>query len=234
MDINKETLDRMFVMDKILNKGKPAHFKTSDYAIKDLISVGEMMNKECINYEKNFRDTFTLCNEVYKAYYKLLWVSIDTYQKISKEYKYTKHEIKDMYLTTFVKKNYDYGDSFFESIHLFGVIASTIRIGDKINRLTSLTSGKVQKIKDESILDTIMDIGVYALMTLYHITWVANTWGILRINRHIVKIPEVYSDIVTYMLKDKYETHLFSGEWKKAAENFKKVINSIAEQAKNE
>lgn len=234
MDINKETLDRMFVMDKILNKGKPAHFKTSDDAIKDLISVGEMMNKECVSYERNFRDTFTLCSDVYRAYYKLLWVSIDTYQKIAKEYKYTKLEIKDMYLTTFVKKNYDYGDSFFESIHLFGVIASTIRIGDKINRLISLTSGKVQKIKDESILDTIMDIGVYALMTLYHITWVANTWDILRTNRHIVKIPDHYTEVGVYLLKDKYETHLFSGEWKKVAKDFEKLVDSIAEQAKNE
>jgi len=221
-------------MDKILNKGKPAHFKTSDNPISDLLAVGDISRKECLNYEKAFRDTFTLCDDVYKAYYKLLWVSIDTYQKMQKAYKYTKREIKDMYLTTFVKKNYDYGDSFFDSVHYFGVVASAIRIGDKISRLRSLTGGKVQKIKDESILDTIMDIGVYALMTLYHITWVANTLGILRINRHIVKIPEVYSDIVTYMLKDKYETHLFSGEWKKAAENFKKVIKSIAEQAKNE
>lgn len=234
MDINKEMLDRMYVMDKILNKGKPAHFKTSDDPINDLITVGIMSRKECLKYEKEFRDTFTLCDDVYKAYYKTLWVSIDTYQKICKKYKYTKREIKDMYLTTFVKKNHDYGDSFFESIHYFGVVASAFRIGDKIGRLRSLNDKKLQAVRDESILDTIMDVGVYSLMTLYHITWVANAWHILEKNKHIVKIPEVYSDIVEFMLKDKYKTHLLSGEWKEVAENFENVVNSIADQAKNE
>jgi hypothetical protein len=65
------------------------------------------------------------------------------------------------------KKNLDYGDSFSKSIEKWGFIAAMVRMEDKFNRLTSLL-GKPEaerKVKDESIIDTLLDLSAYAMMT---------------------------------------------------------------------
>ena len=41
-----------------------------------------------------------------------------------------------------------------------------IRLEDKLSRLDRLTSGAEQKVKDESIRDTLMDLANYTIMTL--------------------------------------------------------------------
>ena len=41
-----------------------------------------------------------------------------------------------------------------------------IRLADKYNRLTSLCGGKKQKVFDESINDTLMDVANYAIMAI--------------------------------------------------------------------
>ena len=42
-----------------------------------------------------------------------------------------------------------------------------IRLGDKLNRLESLTINKnSQQVSDESIRDTLMDLANYAIMTI--------------------------------------------------------------------
>lgn len=62
-------------------------------------------------------------------------------------------------------KNHDYGDSFGETYKKLGIISAVTRLTDKINRLQSLVT-KEQKVKDESIKDTLMDLANYAIMTL--------------------------------------------------------------------
>lgn len=62
-------------------------------------------------------------------------------------------------------KNHDYGDSFGESCNEFGITAALVRMGDKFNRLKSLTK-KEALVKDESIEDTLKDLANYAIMTL--------------------------------------------------------------------
>ena len=65
------------------------------------------------------------------------------------------------------KKNRDYGDSFHESWKDYGITMATIRLGDKYNRLKNLTSGKaVQKVDDESVRDTLIDLANYAILTV--------------------------------------------------------------------
>lgn len=73
-------------------------------------------------------------------------------------------------LKTYVRKDHDYGDSFNKSLDEFGLIASVIRIGDKMNRIKSLAQ-KEAKVKDESIRDTLLDVANYAIMT---IIWLDN------------------------------------------------------------
>lgn len=63
------------------------------------------------------------------------------------------------------EKNDDYGDSFSMSVDKFGIIAAVVRLEDKFNRLENLTAnGDKEKVKDESLADTALDISGYGLL----------------------------------------------------------------------
>lgn len=66
---------------------------------------------------------------------------------------------------TYAAKNHDYGNSFEESLDEFGLVASVVRLGDKMNRIKSLIK-KEARVKDESIKDTLLDLANYAIMTV--------------------------------------------------------------------
>lgn len=66
---------------------------------------------------------------------------------------------------TYAAKNHDYGNSFEQSCNKFGIIASVVRLGDKMNRIESLAIKKAE-VKDESIKDTLLDMANYAIMTV--------------------------------------------------------------------
>lgn len=65
---------------------------------------------------------------------------------------------------TFVDKNHDYGGSFEESLNEFGPVAGVIRIGDKYNRLRTLTRMDIGGRVSESLADTLLDMANYAVM----------------------------------------------------------------------
>lgn len=69
------------------------------------------------------------------------------------------NEINELY----AKKNHDYGDSFAQSFREEGMAMVRIRLGDKFNRLKALTRGGDQKVADESIRDTLIDLANYAI-----------------------------------------------------------------------
>ena len=48
-------------------------------------------------------------------------------------------------------------------------MSAVTRIGDKYNRLVNLAKGSEQEIKDESIIDTLLDMANYCLMTVMEI-----------------------------------------------------------------
>lgn len=73
--------------------------------------------------------------------------------------------ITDKLHNIYVKKNHDYGDSFSQSLNKFGLIASVVRLGDKMNRLESLVKKDEQLVEDESIVDTFLDMANYCIMT---------------------------------------------------------------------
>ena len=73
-------------------------------------------------------------------------------------------------LRTFVQKNSDYGNSFersFErSLESHGLLASIVRMEDKMNRLSTLVDGnKHAEIASESLADTLRDLSNYAAMS---------------------------------------------------------------------
>lgn len=74
-------------------------------------------------------------------------------------------EICEQIHKIYVNKNHDYGDSFGKSIEEFGPIAGIVRMEDKMNRIKSLIKkGGEQKVVDESIKDTLLDLANYAIM----------------------------------------------------------------------
>lgn len=66
---------------------------------------------------------------------------------------------------TYAAKNRDYGNSFEQSCDKFGIIASVVRLGDKMNRIESLVTKKAE-VKEESVKDTLLDLANYAIMTV--------------------------------------------------------------------
>ena len=73
--------------------------------------------------------------------------------------------ITEEMLQTYIRKNHDYGDSFNKSLDKFGIIASVVRMNDKMERIESLMN-KESLVKDESIKDTLLDMANYAIMTV--------------------------------------------------------------------
>ncbi|WP_314403930.1 nucleotide modification associated domain-containing protein [uncultured Granulicatella sp.] len=63
------------------------------------------------------------------------------------------------------RKNADYGNSFSKTFEEFGMTSTIVRLSDKLERLKTLSKKEAQ-VKDESIQDTVMDIAVYAMLTL--------------------------------------------------------------------
>ena len=64
----------------------------------------------------------------------------------------------------YVAKNKDYGDSFSQSLEKYGIIASLVRMGDKMNRIDSLYDKPTTEV-DESLVDSLEDLANYAIMT---------------------------------------------------------------------
>jgi len=62
----------------------------------------------------------------------------------------------------FKKKNQDYGDAF----ATFGPVGVIVRMGDKINRLTSVTKNGVTLVNNESLRDTLIDLHNYSAMAV--------------------------------------------------------------------
>lgn len=77
------------------------------------------------------------------------------------EFKNITTEMSELYNA----KNHDYGDAFAQTFAELGIISAVTRISDKTNRLKSLAT-KDQRVDDEKIEDTLMDLANYAVMTL--------------------------------------------------------------------
>ena len=82
---------------------------------------------------------------------------------VSNEEKFS--EILQELYETYHKKNHDYGDSFKKSLKEFGLIASVVRMSDKMEMVKQLVKVKDSMV-DESIRDTLMGLANYAIMTV--------------------------------------------------------------------
>ena len=73
-------------------------------------------------------------------------------------------------LETYKAKNADYGNSFDKTLNEFGLVAATVRLSDKMDRIKMLTKNEA-KVLDESIEDTLLDLANYSVMAL---VWLKN------------------------------------------------------------
>jgi hypothetical protein len=71
----------------------------------------------------------------------------------------------------FEKKNADYGDAFATS----GTVGVLVRIGDKIQRLQSISNRGIQLVDDEKLRDTLIDLHNYAAMGIMLLDEADNT-----------------------------------------------------------
>ncbi|MAP67506.1 MAG: hypothetical protein CMF80_07400 [Candidatus Marinimicrobia bacterium] len=62
----------------------------------------------------------------------------------------------------FLKKNKDYGDAFAN----YGPVGVIVRMGDKINRLSTVTSNGISLVNTESVRDTLIDLHNYSAMAI--------------------------------------------------------------------
>ena len=72
-------------------------------------------------------------------------------------------EICKQMTDTYKRKNSDYGDSFVKVRQEYPH-AIIIRLMDKLERLKTLYKGKEQKVNDESIEDSLLDMANYCVM----------------------------------------------------------------------
>lgn len=81
--------------------------------------------------------------------------------------KLTRHEqICDEIKALYKRKNADYGDSFHKTFVEEGMAMPRIRLTDKLERFKKLTKSGEQKVNDESVRDTLIDLANYAIMTI--------------------------------------------------------------------
>lgn len=69
----------------------------------------------------------------------------------------------------YTKKNHDYGDSFGRTFQEEGFAMPRIRLSDKLSRFKTLSRHAGDQsgfAKDESLIDTLMDLANYAIMTV--------------------------------------------------------------------
>lgn len=84
---------------------------------------------------------------------------------IKEEIKAFKAMTEKMY-ETFKNKRHDYGQSTTELFNEFGPIAMYIKMYDKMSRFKNLMNNLNNYVKDESIIDTLLDLANYALITI--------------------------------------------------------------------
>ena len=64
----------------------------------------------------------------------------------------------------YADKNHDYGNSFGDTYEKYGDISALVRISDKMNRIEQLVQTGEQKVKDEALEDSILDMANYLIM----------------------------------------------------------------------
>lgn len=128
------------------------------------------------------------------------------------EYK-TLKSLQEHNLDVFVKKNHDYGDSFFKVWNKMGddaILSAYSRISDKYNRFEhyalSLRHAEGLMVGDESIVDTLIDMGNYCLMTAVAIELSKNSKPVTDLHESLVSQDVTSTDSGKHVEFSVYDT----------------------------
>jgi hypothetical protein len=133
-------------------------------SILNCTDIGDF-SSNCADYDDEYNDT-RFIQKLAKFGYKNLIQNQDKHQQhntnpISKRVQQMTI-VQQEALQLFSKKNQDYGDSF----ATYGSVGVIVRIGDKIQRLLSVSKNGVGLVSNESLRDTLIDLHNYAAMAV--------------------------------------------------------------------
>lgn len=90
------------------------------------------------------------------------YIGFPSNENVEEDYYSVVGRMKDIYAA----KNADYGNSFEMTLDKYGIIGAIIRMQDKMNRIDGYYwKADEDKKVDESLIDTLEDLGNYAIMT---------------------------------------------------------------------
>lgn len=101
-----------------------------------------------------------------------------------------------------LKKGHDYGQCFEFSMGDYGLLSPIVRFRDKLGRLENLLKVKESKVEDESIRDTILDLGNYCILTC----------AVLDLIEQKKKKDETSSDTFNELTKEELKTFNSHGD----------------------
>ena len=78
-------------------------------------------------------------------------------------------QVCDLLNTIYQQKNKAYGNSFGDTYREFGNISALTRMSDKWNRIKNLSLNNIDKMNDESLVDSCMDLANYLIMYVMEI-----------------------------------------------------------------
>lgn len=106
------------------------------------------------------------------------------------------------------RKNHDYGDSFHQTFVEEGLAMTRIRLGDKFSRFKTLSrlsanDAGQQRVTDESIRDTLMDLANYAIMTILWVLHEQFGFGAQRLRTYYDAFHDRIKELVSrYEMED--------------------------------
>ena len=109
-------------------------------------------------------------------------------------------------------KNHDYGDAFGQTFAELGIISAITRISDKTNRLKSLAT-KDQRVDDERIEDTLMDLANYAVMTLIELQDNDDKQPIETVTAYSDGRPVFKTELPMKPIAGVYKYKVYRGRW---------------------
>ena len=136
---NKETLDAGVCIT-------PAHIKI------DNLYKGYEKTHEEVKLSVGLKEMASNKEKEY-SHGKTKGIESDTFESVL-------DEMKELH----AKKDKDYGSAFHKSFEEFGVTAGVVRLNDKMERVKSLVKNGKAEVKDDSLLDSLKDLGCYAVM----------------------------------------------------------------------
>lgn len=124
------------------------------------------------------------------------------------EFKNITTEMSELYS----KKNHDYGDAFGQTFAELGIISAVTHISDETNRLKSLAT-KDQRVDDEKIEDTLMDLANYAVMTLIELQDNDDKQPIETVTAYADGGPVFSTELLTKPIAGVYRGRVYRGRW---------------------